>query len=242
MDEHDPTIERLRALGRAPVTAERQHADLVVLASLSSRARRPWLASKVRVAAAFLAGLLIGSTGLAAADALPDPAQHVAHTVLGRVGVQVPDPERYHGPECGPEVRKNHGGYVRDDHTLAQTDCGKKLKPAGAGEDADESGRPEGAGKPAKGPCQGKPPWSSNRGMTAEEKAAAQAERVAQCGTDEADDAGEADEPEEPTSGDEPTTGAVESDAPAEATTTTEPPSSTGSTTTTVLETTTTLG
>lgn len=228
MDEHHRIVERLQALGRAPVAADRQRADLAALAALSPSTRRPWLAGKVRVAGAFLAGLLIGSTGLAAADALPDPAQHVAHTVLDRVGVQVPDPERYHGPECGPEVAKNHGGYVRDDPTLAQTDCGKKAKAASAGDDADEPGRPEGAGKPAKGPCQGKPSWAGDRTMTDEQKAAAQAERAAQCGPDDAEGADEleAEAPAPAPAQDDvtdPSTTTTTSEAPV----TTEPPTTT---------------
>jgi hypothetical protein len=174
---HDELIERLGGLTE-PIHPARQASDLAAMAAVVTP-RRGLLASKVRVAAAFLAGLLLGSTGLAAADVLPDPAQHVAHQVLDRVGVQVPDPERYHGPECGPTAKRNHGAYVRDDRSLAQSECGKKAKAPGS----EESGEP-GKGKAAKGPCQGKPPWAGST-MTAEERAAAQAEREAACPDDD---------------------------------------------------------
>lgn len=222
--------QRLTGL-RQPIASAQQSADLTAMASV----RPGRFASKVRMAAAFAVGLLLGSTGLAAANALPDPAQHVAHQALDRVGLEVPDPERYHGPECGETVQKNHGGYVKADKALAQSDCGK---PVGAGDDGakdgdagdDKAGKAE---KAAKGPCQGKPPWAGNKTMTPEEKAAAQAEREAQCGTDDADEDAEADD-----SGD---VGATE--APVEETTTTaavDTTTTTEVTTSTVEETTTT--
>jgi hypothetical protein len=206
MDEHDDTLRRLHELGSRPVDPAQSARDLTAMARV--RAGRP-AGGKLRLAGAFLAGLLIGSTGLAAADVLPDPAQHVAHRVLDNVGVQVPDPDRYHGPECGAEVKKNHGAYVRDDHALAQTDCGKKQKAVDAGRSGDDHGKADkadNAGKPAKGPCQGKPPWAGNKAMTAEEKAAAQAERAATCPADEPDATEDTAEvggpdPSEPTQG-----------------------------------------
>ena len=185
---------------------------------------RSALRPKIRVAAAFLAGLLLGGTGLAAADALPDPAQHAAHRVLGSVGVDVPDPERYHGPECGAEVKGNHGGYVRDDHTLAQTACGQKVSP-GQG-----AGKGQGSASADKGPCRGKPEWAGNPSMTPEERAAAQAEREAACPGD-----ADADDPPDAAEGQEP------EQSPAEATTTTvvtaEPTTTTTEPTTSTLET-----
>lgn len=135
--------------------------------------------SQLAVAGALIGALLVASTGLAAAGALPDPAQHVAHEVLDTVGVQVPDPERYHGPECGAEVGRNHGAYVSEDKALAKSDCGKPVNAADAG----------GSDKAAKAddgdPCTGPPPWAGDKSLSPEAKATAQADRVAQCGTDE---------------------------------------------------------
>ena len=225
MDEHDELQQRLRQLGVQPIEPSRAAADLIAMAGVrrSPRVVPGFLGSKVRLAAAFLAGLLLGSTGLAAADALPDPAQHVAHTVLAQVGVDVPNPERYHGAECGSEVKKNHGQYVRDDHGLAQSDCGK---PVGAGSDDGGEGENPGQGNgngPDKGPCQGRPPWAGNKTMTDAEVEAAKAERAALCGADDAESEDEADELEE-----------------AESTTTTEAPTTTTEASTTTSSTTTT--
>ena len=229
MDDHDDTLRRLHDLGTQPMEPGRSARDLQAMAAVRPSAR---VGGKLRIAGAFLAGLLIGSTGLAAADALPDPAQHVAHTVLDRVGVQVPDPARYHGPECGSTAKKNHGAYVRDDHTLAQTDCGKKQNAVGAGEsDAEHDGGPK-AAKQAKGPCQGKPPWAGNKTMTVEEKAAAQAERTATCPADGSEETDEADELDARSGTSDPTLGSADS-GDGEATTTTEAPTTTSESTTT---------
>lgn len=171
--------DRLGGL-RQPISPGRQAADLTAMASIRPAPGR--LAAKVRVAAAFVAGLVLGGSGLAAANALPDPAQHVAHQALDRVGIQVPDPARYHGPECGDGVMKNHGGYVKVDKALAKSDCGK---PVGAGGDDTSEGEAGKAAKAPKGPCQGKPPWAGNKAMTPEESAVARAERAAQCGADD---------------------------------------------------------
>lgn len=205
MDDHDDLTRRLRDLGRQPIEPSLQSAHLTAMAS--ARPRR--LGSKLRVAGAFLAGLLVGGSGLAVAGALPDAAQNAAHNVFEQVGVQVPQPERYHDDAvCGTEVQKNHGQYVRDDKSLAQTECGK---PTGAGAEADEGADDDGevgkgnGGKSAgrkgpesseRGPCQGPPPWAGKKSMTAEAKAAAQRARAAECGTDDSVDDAETEAPQ----------------------------------------------
>lgn len=232
MDEHEDLIQRLRDAGRRPIdpTVRSTH-----LASLECRPTL--LRSKLRVAGAFLAGLLVGGSGLAAAGALPDPAQNVAHNVFEKVGVQVPQPERHHGEECGAERKRNHGQYVRVDKALAQTECGKPL--ATAGGDAEDDGErdaekargkqgPKKAGE--SGPCAGPPPWASDKSMTAEQKAAAQADREATCGPDEDGAAAGSDAGRAP----------ADTTAPTETTTTTTEPTTTTSTTTTEAEPTTT--
>lgn len=180
--EHDPELEgRLRAVGTQPIDPRLQSAHLTQMAGAVQSSRRR---AKVRVAGIVVAGVLVGSTSLAAAGALPDPAQHLAHRALDNVGVQVPNPPRYHGPECGAEVKKNHGAYVRDDKSMATSDCGKKVKDdAGGGTDEPEEPEAE-EPKAEKGPCQGPPPWAGKdkASMTPEEKATAQAEREARCG------------------------------------------------------------
>jgi hypothetical protein len=130
---------------------------------------------RIRIVAAVAAGFLAGSVGLASAGALPAGTQEVAHDALGAVGVTVPRPERYQGPECGGDVKKNHGQYVRSQPKekraeAAASRCGKPVQ-AGQGEaDADEGTKPEKAPKAEKAPnaekptkraeCKGKPPWA----------------------------------------------------------------------------------
>ena len=183
MNDSDDLVQRLRTLGMQPIEPARQSADLTAMAGVRP-ARRGRLRFRTG-AAAVVAGLLLGSTGLAAADVLPDPAQHVAHTALKRVGVDVPNPARYYDAGvCDADQKKNHGAYVRDDHSLAKSDCGK---PVNAGQD-ESSDKP----KAEKGPCQGKPSWAGNKSLTKTERSAAGAARAAQCGdqgdADEADD------------------------------------------------------
>lgn len=144
------------------------------------------------VAAAGVVGFLAGGTGLAAAGTLPDPAQDVAHDVLGAVGVNVP-----RSTDGCPEGRayRNHGEYVAeveaaggDAGAAARSDCGKPTKGRGNG-NGNGNGRP--AGQPradADGdPCTGPPPWAGAR-LPAAEKERLQAERLAACGPDDADE------------------------------------------------------
>jgi hypothetical protein len=222
MEEHEDLQGRLRQIGTHHVDPAVQADHLSRMATIRTR---PTIGPKLRVAAAFLAGLLIGGSGLAAAGALPDPVQHVAHRTLDPLGIDVPDPERYHDDKCGDEVKKNHGAYVSDDQQLAKSRCGKPV----------QAGEPGGAGgdgaKGEKGPCQGPPPWAGDGedSMTAEEKAAAQAKRTELCGEDDAEartDASDDDEgsaTERATPDDDPNT----TTTAAPTTTTTLPPTTT---------------
>ncbi len=222
--EHDDLEQRLAGLGRQPLPPGLASEHLTRIAEAGTTSRWP---SKLRVGAAFLAGLLLGGSGLAAAGALPDPVQHAAHRALDTVGVDVPDPERYHGAECGDEVKRNHGAYVRDDHSLAQSRCGKPVQAGSADDDAEgKAGGPQ--AKADRGPCQGPPPWAgpSGKSMTADEKAAAQAARTAECGDEDADDA-------EAEAGEADTDDTAAGDGPTTTTTVAETTTTTSSTTTT---------
>jgi hypothetical protein len=187
--EQDPGLEeRLKALGTQPIDGGLGADHLARMAGAVRSSRRR---AKVRVAGAVVAGCLVATSGLAAAGALPDPAQHLAHRAFDGVGVGVPDPERYHGPECGPDVKKNHGAYVRADHDLATSQCGKKTHAGQDGKSADDED--EGSSN-ADAPCEGPPPWAGKdkESMSPEAKAKAQAERAATCGDeDDADEDGE---------------------------------------------------
>ena len=194
----DDLQARLRRLGEVPVDPKVADAHRLAMAEVAvhqdaHRRRFGWKA----VAAAAIAGFLVGSTGLAAAGVLPDPAQDVAHDVLDTVGIDVP-----RSTEGCPEGSSfaNHGEYVAsveaaggDVRAAAHSDCGK---PAHAGKDKgdkDDKGKARTPRADTDGdPCTGPPPWAGTR-LSPEDKTAAKAEREATCGTEEADDAPEAE-------------------------------------------------
>ena len=89
---------------------------------------------------------MVGSMGLATAGALPDTAQDAAHTVLDKVGVNVPaGHERYNDPGvCPGGPYKNHGAYVRahkDDPNAGTSPCGKPLNAVNHPSGANGNGR-----------------------------------------------------------------------------------------------------
>jgi hypothetical protein len=189
MNENDDLISRLRAFGRRPVDTHLASGHLAAMAAASDAASRP-RTHRLRIVAAFAVGLLVGTSGLATAGALPNGAQEIAHRTLGSVGVNVPHGNRYWGTECGDAAKnggevKNHGQYVKSQPkgsraTAAKSRCGKPLQ-AGTGDDASE-GNGEGSGKAAG--CQGPPPWA---GKGKPDQAAKDARKQA-CGNDEDSD------------------------------------------------------
>lgn len=190
MDQNEIT-DRLRALGEAdvPDAARSEHLRRIAATPIeTSRAfGRAW------VAAAAIVGFLAGSTGLAAADALPDPAQDVAHDVLAVVQIEVPEGKR--GP-CVSAIAKSD--LPKDEKKAAKDACPK------GGDDADDidedddggegksgegkSGEAPGQTKHADDPCKGKPPWAGQKGLNKADKDAMKAERAATCGRDLDDD------------------------------------------------------
>lgn len=187
----DDALElRLRALGESSIAPDLQDRHLSAMAAVGAGAaasvgRRRWRFTWRAVAAAGIAGFLAGSTGLAAAGSLPDPAQDVAHDVLGAVGIDVP-----RSSEGCPEGRtyRNHGDYVSeveaaggDVEAAAHSDCGKPVRAGGnGGGTGGGTPRPDADGDP----CTGPPPWAGAH-LTPEERAALQAEHRAACGDDE---------------------------------------------------------
>ena len=176
---HEELLHRLRALSRQPVDpgVAARHASLMASVPAAAPPRR----LRPPVAAAFLAGTVLGGAGLAGAvtGTLPEPAQDVAHDVLAKVNVRVPQGDKGKSERRGtprftagctyPDGRPftgNHGQYVKahpDDpatvdvderEVAARSDCGKPQKAvenkARGGPD-DEPGEQEG-GKPDKRP------------------------------------------------------------------------------------------
>lgn len=194
----DDLEDRLGRLGEAPIAPEvaatHRHA-MARVASEPPRARFGWKA----VALAAVVGFFAGSTALASAGSLPGPAQDIAHSTLGAVGIDVP--RSTEGCPDGSSYR-NHGEYVAeveaaggDVSAAARSDCGKpahagKGKGNGKGAGAAPGVRPDRDGDL----CTGPPPWAGAK-LDAEAKAAARAEREATCGPDD-DDADDVDDAE----------------------------------------------
>jgi hypothetical protein len=89
MDKHEELIERLRALSAEPLDATTRARVLERIRT----SKRSWLsASRLKIGGAAAAGFLFGSLGFASAGALRAPAQDVAHSVLGSVGLGCPWP------------------------------------------------------------------------------------------------------------------------------------------------------
>lgn len=176
--------DRLRRLGGQPVDPSLASQHLTAMADVAP-ARAPF-GRRLRVGAALVAGLLVGGTGLASAGAL-GPAQGVAHSALGRVGISVPDHDRHNGPECTDEDGnpiadlKNHGQYVRsqakgDRSAAAKSNCGKKVKAVDPAADTESTEAEDGE-------------------KTAEEKAQQQAEKDARKAEQEAREKGRSESP-----------------------------------------------
>lgn len=144
----DNVISRLTSLGEQPIDPALASQQLTAIAI--TPAREPWFRQKLQVAAALVVGLLVGSTGLAAAGALPDTAQQAAHKALRTVGVNVPPGKDRVTEGCGTDENgepfKNHGQYVKahkDDPEASKSDCGKPRKSVKDGTDDDDATKPE---------------------------------------------------------------------------------------------------
>jgi hypothetical protein len=208
----DEIRARLRAMGAEPIDEQTRATHMRRIAAggaLAEPRRRGFVWAGI--AAAAVVGFLAGSTGLAMADALPDPAQEVAHDVLRVVQVDVPQGKEGKRGPCMSQAAKIKD---KDAKKAAKDACPK----GGADESGDETG--DGAGTPEQGPpsasdpCHGRPPWAGPMSKEQRDAAKASASR-ANCPKD-AEDADESDD---------------ESAAAGDAATTTESTVSTTSTT-----------
>jgi hypothetical protein len=231
----DDLEDRLRRLGHTPIApdVEAAHRRAIAQAAPSpARARFGWKA----VALAALVGFFAGSTALASAGSLPDPAQDIAHGTLGAVGIDVP--RSHEGCPEGTSYR-NHGEYIAaveaaggDVRGAAHSDCGK---PGHADKGKRGAKGAPGATTDRDGdPCTGPPPWAGSH-LDPAAKAAAHAEREATCGPeDETDEPDEGDEVDRAPASDSATTttapDATTTTASDQTTTTTAAPTTTTTT------------
>lgn len=157
MAEHwGPLEARLRALGDQPVPLEVQARHLAAMAAVATAPapaaaptwrRRAAISHPLRAAAAAAMVAILGSTGLASAGALPDPAQRIAHSVLSAVGIDVPSTDAADGPatelEEPADAPRTTGGGQEPGPSPEPTDA----PTAGAGTEV-----PVGAGAPTTTP------------------------------------------------------------------------------------------
>lgn len=196
MNEDDLSA-RLRDLGEQPVPDAVRDAHLQRMAAVdvTGSGRREKRFGRLAVAAAALVGFFAGSTGLAMAGALPDPAQGVAHDVLSVVQVEVPDRPDNLG-RCISEAVKPLGDS-EDPATLeakkaAKEACKAEHKPGppeGVGRGNGGGGGPRADHPHAGDECKGPPPWA---GRDAPKPPTAEREQFrAGCPADVEDDAPE---------------------------------------------------
>lgn len=162
MNEFEDLTSRLKALGDNPVPPPVATQHLMAMAEVA--APRTRFAHKVRVAAAFGIGLLVGGTGLGYAAAeghLPDAAQNGLSVAAEKVGVELPrgdekkadkaDNEGNGGDNSSTPLEETvpcadgmtHGEYVSANVAAAREDGIKgnasKLAKSTCGKDATEA-------------------------------------------------------------------------------------------------------
>jgi hypothetical protein len=238
--EHAELAARLRALGRTPVDPIVASAHFSAMAKVRTGSR-PHPArgrfGRAKIAAAFAAGLVLGSTGLASAGALGNTPQNAVANAAVHVGLDLPGGTARSTDGCDGKTYPNHGAFVSqggDPHSP----CGKPLKSTGKPDKS--TNKPDSPDPTDKTPdantpkgC-GKPPWAGKGNQAKKTPAAVDARRAA-CSDDSTDAApgGGAAAPKAPTT----TTTTTTTTTPPTATTTTTsaPPSTTAPTTTTTL-------
>jgi hypothetical protein len=151
--------ERERATVLAMVEEARSHPQ----DQSSSRERRPIRGfARAKVVAVALGAMLVGTTSLAVAGALPGPAQGVAQTMLATIGIRVPGPNPHAtthpsllpvSPSPLPSVAPSSGagnGQAGQPHGQAGLSHGQAGLPHGqAGQPHGQAGLPHGqAGQP----------------------------------------------------------------------------------------------
>ena len=112
---------------------------------------------RAKIVAIGVGAMLVGTTGLAVAGALPDPAQRVVHTMFAKVGIEVPDStgdgdsEGETTPTTPPAVPSNAThGQSGQPHGQSGQPHGQSGQPHGqSGQPNGQSGQPHGqAGQP----------------------------------------------------------------------------------------------
>ena len=167
--EDNEITRRLRAAGEQPVPETTRTEHLHRIAMTTADAPRRF--GRLAVAGAAAVGFFAGSTGLAMAGALPDPAQDVAHDVLAVVQVDVPEGTR---GACVSSAAKDPALDAAG-KKAAKEAC-RQQAPPGHGRTGGTPGQQK-ADKHADDPCRGKPPWVGTPAKTPEARAEREAQR-----------------------------------------------------------------
>ena len=169
--DRDDLIDRLRALGEEPV-APTTHAEHLRMLATATPEAPPRRFGHLAVAAAAAIGFVAGSTGLAVAGALPDPAQDVAHDVLSVVQVDVPEGNR---GACVSAAARDES-LTGAEKQAAKDACPKGGVGRGPRDAPGSSGEAPGHADDGD-PCRGRPPWAGR--MDRAEKDRLKAEHAA---------------------------------------------------------------
>ena len=122
---YQDVVSLLQAAAAVASEAPASTADAAVSAFHAARPqRRIQRMKKWQLAAATLAGGLTLSTGLAAADVLPDTAQDVASSALSQIGINVPDGDNGKG-KGHTKVKTADSDDVKDDGAEETTETSK---------------------------------------------------------------------------------------------------------------------
>jgi hypothetical protein len=162
--EYVAVVDIVRALTLPPSRAELSMQTVAVEAALTELALRPtprgsktpipasgqrWSERsrffRAKVASLVLVGTLIGTTGLAAAGALPAPLQDAASKVLAKVGISVPT-SGGHPASSGEEISKT---ATTTDATGVDKGAGISTAASGGHSQAGQNGKPSPPADPA---------------------------------------------------------------------------------------------
>lgn len=158
MEGYEEIEARLRALREQPVDPAVASRHLRAMAAVARPASR---LARLKVAAAFAAGLVLGGTGLASAGVMGETVQNRLADTAEKVGIDLPGgtPRWHDDTVCGTTRYKNHGQYVK--HGVdPQSDCGKPLPSVGKATRGGTEGDAPAACKP---PWAGNPSWSGDK-------------------------------------------------------------------------------
>jgi hypothetical protein len=165
MTESDDLVARLRALGSRPVDPAVASGHLTAMAAVRpGRARPVGRLQRLKVGAAFAAGIVLGGTSLASAGVMGQTVKDKVADAAAHVNVDLPGGTQRSTDGCGGKTYKNHGDFVKQGGKPS-SNCGKPVNSLDkAQHDADENGSGHASA------C--RPPWAGKGKQAKDVKAA----------------------------------------------------------------------